>query len=326
MKLILVLKNDDSLIKRNRALLKFAYTAPVVSNVVFDGLIRCSCPSFEANTLIAIPQQWLKNVDTHTPSLTTYHDGIRIKPDDVEAKAWSVISNGRFATTMDERFLHQVLDRTDCDIMAITADPALLAHREKMLLTTKGCIAACRRQYCVGLEAAPVSVNWPHHLFIKSHVLKTLVRGAPISDSFASFLQCCRARKLSINSVRIASNVLDLASQNGLLLFLKLSLEHQCQKYLSLGNLLTNTSNNGNKISKTARLQGEVIIGHNVIIDDDAVIAGPAIISDNVSIKHGVVINASVIGANISLTAGSILSNQVILTQGDVDLPLPGRR
>ncbi len=318
MKLILLRKNDDSLIKRNGALLKFAYTAPVVSNVVFDGIARCSCPSFGASPLIAIPKHWLKKADTHTPRIITYNNGISIKPDDVEAKVWSVISNGRFATTMDEDFLLQVLDQMDCDILAITADPVLLAHREKMLLTTKGFIAGCRRQYCDGLETAPVPVNWPHHLFIKSNVLKTLVCDADISDSFGAFLQRCRDQKLSIKSVRIASNLLDLASQKGLLLFLKLSLEGQGDKYFSSDNLLSNATNNGNKISKTARLHGEVILGNGATIDDDSVIAGPAIIGDNVTIKRGVVINASVIGANISLPAASVISNQIILNQDEV--------
>ncbi|MHC4213041.1 MAG: sugar transferase [Planctomycetota bacterium] len=318
MKLILVPQNDDSLSKRNSALLKFAYTAPVVSNVVFDGLTKSSCPSFEANTLVTIPKHWIKNTDTHATRLITYHNAIKINPDDVENKKWSVISNGRFATTMDERFLHQVLDTTDCDILAMTADPSLLARREKMLLTAKGSIAGCRRQYCDGLEAAPVPLNWPHHLFIKSNVLKSIGCDSTISDSFGDFLQNCRNRKLSIKSVRIAANILDLASQNGLLLFIKLSLDEQKDEYFSSGNLLSNTTNNGNKISKTARLQGEVILGNGTTIDDDAVIAGPAIISENVTIKRGTVINASVIGANISLPAESVISNQVIISQADV--------
>ncbi|MGB8226403.1 MAG: sugar transferase, partial [Sedimentisphaerales bacterium] len=71
------------------------------------------------------------------------------------------------------------------------------------------------------------------------------------------------------------------------------------------------------EIADSVKLFGKVVFGRNISIGHNAVIIGPTIISDNVKIKDGSVVKASIIGPSVSIPPNCLTRNRVILNSQD---------
>jgi len=319
-------------------MLRFALADKLVAGIIHNGLSRSLCrnigkrsvlpvmeKSCPANPIYAIPENWETTPDTigqqdkaqrqrffnSEYNIIRYSENVQITSDiikRIERKnnpdSWLVVSNGRFATQINNELLGNILTDIRADIVAVNAEPELLGTREKTRLTTEGNIAGFRRLYTDSFEFVPNRNDWPHHLFIKARAFKKLLNDNNLPESFSTIINNCQSNTLILRTVNIGGTAMDLDMENGLLDFCKTALLTLKKSDFDF--------HNSNKTSKDSRFIGKVLLGENVHIDPNVIIAGPAIICRNVHIESGAVINSSIIGPEVHVPQNQIVNNCII--------------
>jgi len=312
-------------------LLRFALASEPIAGVILDGLSRCLPPlsrgqAYPCNSrgwghsrkiVCAIPEEW--NIESackkrmypsRKPKLKkiSYAENVPILPQflrKAKRSSWFVVSNGRFATQIDSQLLNKLLAKIQADVVAVNVAPVLLGKREKMRLTAQGKVAGFRRLYCDSAEFAPVSTDWPHHLFVRTNVLERVLAGCALPQSFSTLLERAFSNAVRLRAIKVGGAVLDLETQEGLLNF--------CRAGISKIQPLPAASRDGaNTISRDSRLVGKVLLGKNVYIGPKAIVVGPTVIGDNVKIEQGAVINSSIIGPEVLVPQNQFVQNRIV--------------
>lgn len=315
-------------------LLRFALASEPIAGVILDGLSRCLPPlsrgqAYPCNSrgwglnrkvVYAIPEEWSiesackkRMYPSRKPKLKkiSYAENVPILPQllrKAKRSSWFVVSNGRFATQIDSRLLQSAiggLAKIQADVVAVNVAPVLLGKREKMRLTAQGKVAGFRRLYCDSAELAPVSTDWPHHLFVRTNVLDRVLAGCALPQSFATLLERVFSNAVRLRAIKVGGVVLDLETQDGLLNF--------CRASISKIRALPATGRDGaNTISRDSRLVGKVLLGKNVYIGPKAIVVGPTVIGDNVRIEQGAVISSSIIGPEVLVPQNQFVQNRIV--------------
>lgn len=312
-------------------LLRFALASEPIAGVILDGLSRCLPPlsrgqAYPCNSrgwghsrkiVFAIPEEWSvesackkRMYPSRKPKLKkiSYAENVPILPQflrKAKRSSWFVVSNGRFATQIDSQLLNKLLAKIQADVVAVNVAPVLLGKREKMRLTAQGKVAGFRRLYCDSAEFAPVSTDWPHHLFVRTNVLERVLAGCALPQSFSTLLERAFSNAVRLRAIKVGGAVLDLETQEGLLNF--------CRAGISKIQPLPAASRDGaNTISRDSRLVGKVLLGKNVYIGPKAIVVGPTVIGDNVKIEQGAVINSSIIGPEVLVPQNQFVQNRIV--------------
>ena len=317
MNMTVIHKSSDFSVGKCDSLLKFVLADEMIADITFSRLARSGIPGKKRETLIAIPRQWktklspqLINFSYYGESLPVYTNGkTNAKPGE-----WFIISNGRFVCNIDIHKLGRMLSKLDCDLIAVNVDPQLLSYREKVRITSDGSIAGFRRLYRDTILPEPIFADWPNFLFIKTGVLEKILVDGTLPLNFTDLLSRCGDISLKCQFFRAGGIVIDLETEAGLLKFTTAMLDSaSVPKYLPGSDAF--------EISTSARFFGEIVIGNNVRIDDDAVIDGPVIIGDNVTISKSAVVRNSIIASNLTVPIDKLISNRVILEQKIIQKP-----
>lgn len=316
MQLIIIHRNQNALTDDGNNLLRFAISSRPIASVVIEGLSGefllngISSLGWGRNSKVVwvIPEEWgVENLITTRQLITYTKKGLLYSnlPRKAKRHPWFVISNGRFATQINTELLNKVLASTKTDVLAVKAEPELLAYREKVQLTVQNKVAGFRRYYSDSVEPAPIPVDWPHYVLIKTEVLDRILIEGALPESFSDFLQRCRSAALRLRAVNVAGVTFDLETEDGLLNFCRTRLPE-------IRHFLPDETQNSNTISSKSGLVGKVLLGKNVHIDPKAVVVGPTIIGDNVKIKKGAFINSSIIGPDVCVPQNQVLQNCII--------------
>ncbi len=221
------------------------------------------------------------------------------------ADGWTVISNSRFVIRANRDWLRESVQKLFFDVVCITITPSLAGYHEKVRLTPENNIVGIRRYYSDSMELCPTPDDWPHLIFMRSSALQGLTAGGKLPADFKEFLAECDSRSLAVTSIAAGGKVLDLDSEEGLLI----------RVFGRLSNSGSLKSSHSPKIGEGAKVSGNVIFGDNVSIGANAVITGPAVIGDNVTIRERAVVSSSIIGADLTIPKKTFLQNRVIQTQ-----------
>ena len=336
MNLIIIHKNNPPVAdakSNSDNLLRFALANEPIAGVVLNGLSRCLHWGRNGKIVCAIPEEYRsqksevrnqKSKSVFCPSSSVlclpYAKNVPIFPEflrKAKRDKWFVISNGRFATQIDNQLLNKLLVKIQADIVAVNVEPDLLGKREKMRLTAQGKVAGFRRLYCDSAELAPVSTDWPHHLFVKTSIIDQLLTDGVLPQSFSALLEkCCptgqytcgvrRSNSLRLCGINIGGAVLDLGTQDGLLNFCRTVLD---SRFSILDSRRVSSTEHR---ASNSRLVGKVLLGKNVYIGPKTIVVGPTIIGDNVKIKQGAVINSSIIGPKVSVPQNKLVQNCIV--------------
>jgi len=160
--------------------------------------------------------------------------------------------------------------------------------------------------YCDSAELAPVSTDWPHHLFVKTSIINQLLTDGTLPQSFSALLDKCLSNSLRSCGINIGGAVLDLGTQDGLLNFCRTVLDSR------FSILDTRRVSSIEHRASNSRLVGKVLLGKNVCIGPKTIVVGPTIIGDNVKIKQGAVINSSIIGPKVSVPQNKLVQNCIV--------------
>ncbi len=326
MNLIIMHKSKNSTTDSGDSLFRFAISSEPIAGVVLDGLSACLCRprgigrppamlrGWDRKAVCAAPEGWSVKPCITTPKIISYTENVPICREfhlktalglrKIRRDSWLVVSNGRFATQINTELLERVLAGIRADVVAVNVEPGVLGKREKIRLSAQGKVAGFRRFYFDSAEPAPVPVDWPHHIFVKTNVLDRVLTDRALPNSFAAFLEKCKSSALMLRAVNIGGAVLDLGTESGLLNF--------CRTRLSKIRSSEFKIRNSNTISQDSRLVGKVLLGKNVHIGPKVVIVGPSIIGNNVTIEQGAVIDSSVIGPDVCVPQNQLVRNCII--------------
>ncbi len=347
MKLIVIHQNKNSRVNSGRyptsqgqanpeasKLLRFAFCSKPLADITISCL-NGNAHHRDNGDFIAIPQSWAalnQTINTkngpYVPvakaesksNIIYYRESL---PVPMAAKKWAkqnswfVISDGRFATQIDQKWLYKTLARLQADVVAVNVLTQLQAAHEKALITAKGNLVGFRRFYDDLVLPAPIPADWPHYLFIKTAVLKKLLTNDALPLAFPKFIDSCALNSLTLRSLHMGGAILDLDTEEGLLGFLLKNLSLSKLDYLD-----TNSKSHGQSpgedsavVSSTARLFAKVLFGRNVSVGQNVIIIGPTIIGSDVKIKTGAVIRTSVISTGVLIPQNQFVQNRVLISQ-----------
>jgi len=285
--------------------LRFAFKNELIAGIALNRLTGCGCPGNTGPTLVAVPEHW--GAESLKMPRTIRYDAKRmprIETAGVKNDRWFVLSNGRFATNLSRTCLQEILDRSADHVVAINVVPHLAAYCEKPLVTQEKDVVGFRRYYSDSSQPAPIPEVWPHHLFIKTDILDKLLIHDELPADFKEFTGMLWANSLRMNSFNTAGAVLDLETEAGLLGFLSARLKAAKVNQSKM-----------EKFATTARVVGEVAAGQNVCLGDNAVVLGPSILAENVTVADRAVIANSVIGPGVSISQDDFIRDRIVTDQ-----------
>jgi len=327
MNLIIIHDNRDLYAANDRSLLRSAFSNEPLTRIVLEGLSRSSAQidssvsSRGMATICAVPESWpVKSGATEPAHIISYAGKVSLPPeilDRARRDAWLVVSNGRFATQINNDLLKSILVGIEADIVAVNAEPELLAAQEKVRLTVEGKVAGFRRLYDDAAELAPIPADWPHHLILRSNIVDRVLDNGALPESFAAVMENCRSNGLDCRTIKVAGSAMDLESEEGLLglcragVFRSSSHSH---------TPIVNGVNNGDMdhaetAHREPRFIGKVLFGKNVHVGSDVVIAGPSIIGQDARIEPGAVISSAIIGPQVCVPKGRFVRDCIVTAQ-----------
>jgi lipopolysaccharide/colanic/teichoic acid biosynthesis glycosyltransferase len=316
MYLVVVHKSTGSGENGDDSMLRLAFSGGPVSNVVIGGMSEY----YGDSLAFAIPEKW-KQPDNSSSNNILFYDGKVPVPaiySENDSKAWYVISDGRFFARTDMLLLDETITRIGSDVVTVNVEPRLKAGCEKVLTDSRQDLVGVRLLYADAVQPAPIPSDWPHHLFIRSGIISRLFKDGTLPTTFSEFLSQCCLISANITGIGIGGLTLDLNTEQGLLSLLSGGLEGKANWQRNSPANEKAIHNNNIKISNNTKLFGEIVFGRNVTIGTNAIIAGPAVIADNVNIAEKAVIRESIIGPDVSVPAGSVLQNRVIVDSGQI--------
>ncbi len=313
MNLIVIHQNRNLSPNNTSDLLRFAVCSEPLANITLSCLNGNSYPRSN-NETIAIPQDWAGKTTMGKSGIIYYKDKVPVSfgaTNWLKAKPWFIVSNGGFITRIDHQRLRKVLAQLRADVVAVNVSPQLQAGHEKVLVNSQRKLIGFRRFYNDLAQSAPIPDDWPHHLFIKTDILKKLLIDDTLPLSFTKLIDSCLSDSLTVRSLNIGGTVSDLGTEEGLLGFFATELNSSAKNHRTPSDGYLDK--NGIEISPDARLFGKILFGQNVSIGPTAIIAGPTIIGNGVKIAKGAIVRASIVDSGVSVPQNSIVQNRVLI-------------
>lgn len=300
----------DSRVQRglNGNFIRFAISNGLLARSVLNEFRRTYCNGRSNQVLFAAPLQWQLNGTIPGTQYLGYQDSVPVPHmRAANGKFALAVCNGRFITRINHSLIEQVLSETDADVLAVNVTEELLAYREKICLTSQGKMAGFRRVHCDSIGPCALPEYWPPLLLIKTGVLEQMLFDCGLCKDFGLFVQKCRSEGFVVRSTGAGGVVWDLDKEQDLLDFaLRGAVFSQSRKCRTNGKL---------ELSGGGRITGRVLLGKNVTIGTDALVVGPAVISDDVRIEPGAVIRSSIIGPDVIIGRDEFISHRVVTAE-----------
>jgi len=301
------------------SLLRFALSSEPIAAVVLDGLGGGASLRRSDLTLCAVPQDWgIQPRTTQMAKVVSYAERIPLCSEFLrraKRDSWFVVSNGRFAAQINNELLARMLAEIRADVVAVNAEPELLAGCEKVRLTAQGKVAGFRRLYDDSAQLSFFPSDWPHYLFIKPGILEWVAEDQALPESFSAVVDKCQSGGLMLQSANVAGTALDLETEAGLLslcaagvnrlpLSFHTPIEHRASRIVN--------RESSDEAGRPPRLAGKVLLGKGVLMAPDVVIVGPAIIGDNTIIERGAVIESAIIGPQVNVPPNQLVRDCIV--------------
>ncbi len=283
-------------------LLKLAACSTPLGNVT-SGWLRTHYPAEGKSFVMAVPADWL---DTpHSSDLAGYDDCVHLPAGSLDGRRsnWLVISNGRFVTDVDWQWLRAAVYNCRADVVAVTVTDGLRRCNEWLVMNSRDDLIGFRLLYGDMVQPAPVPADWPHHLFLRSAILPTVLTGGDVPLDFGVLIERCRSQSLVVLGVKAGGRVLDLGSEEGLLAFAGMAVGARGR---------TGTRPHRVVVADGDKVAGVVLFGRGVSISKGAIIVGPVVIGDNVQIGAGAAVKASIIAPGVFVPAESLVEDRVV--------------
>ncbi len=290
----------------------FTQTGPF-GPTLLNHLCSVNAALFNSNQVsLANPPVDLEGFECFSENNGTINIPLPDRHNDSES-SWLFLTNGNYLAQTDPIWLQELLASRHHEVVFLTVDPELSSFREKVRYNQQGQIIGFRRHYADVAWQDDLPDNWPHHILVrKSAVQKMLCQGQlQLNLNFGQFLDRCGQIGVKFHSLRIAGFLTDLNNSGELRELTRVVLQNNPLAPIKLNSHESLSQND------SPCLFGRISRGHNVRIDSSAIIIGPTVIGDNVTIGPDSIIRSAVIPSGATVSAHQVIDSCV--------LPAPGR-
>lgn len=331
MRLIVIREQDRGTDASGADVLRYALSVRPLSNMIHSGACRFGCPaedqsvlseasgrSVDGDCLWAVPEAWRASLACDFGQALGYTETTGIGAEKLaiaNGQPWSVISNGRFITHVNGQLFRHVLEGIDADVVAVVAEPELVAYRERVRLAQAGRLVGYRRLYRDSAEPIPMPLDWPHHLLIRGQDVNRVLAGNVPLD-FGRLIEVVRSHGLNAKAVAIAGSVVDLGDPEGLLSLAEMMVTCAPTARMPSADALGQQPpavTEKARISSQARIIGPVLFGQGVCVEAGAIVVGPSVLCDNCTVGSNAVVDSSIVGAETVLEPGRVLRRTFVM-------------
>jgi lipopolysaccharide/colanic/teichoic acid biosynthesis glycosyltransferase len=286
-----------------------------VSRILLDGFKRSCSFADSRDTVFVMPRSFRPRASSLDLD-TCYDDETlpAVAAGSSGRDSWTVISNGNCIAACRPETVQSLITQADVDVITINVETRLQANREVVRLTSSGEIVGIRRAFFDSIMPDHLPCCWPSHTLIRTRALAAMQEDGRVPLRFPSFLALCVKNMLRWQPLKVGGSVLDLETEAGLLDFVAGCLAassvplHRGRLSFWNGNVVAGTC----RISPSARLFGQVVLGPNVQVDDDVIIIGPALIGDGVRIRSSAAVCGSVLCPGISVPERTVIRRRIV--------------
>ncbi len=231
-------------------------------------------------------------------------------PSAVELPSWVSISQGTYIDQVNEASVTSLLSQTQASVVCLGIDERLVGHREQIRYTRDGSIVGFRRHYEDSVLAIPPFETWPHRLYIRSDCVKHF---ASLPSSFEAFSEICRAHDLQVRSYAMAGLSYDLNTAQGQLELVRLinRNDDHVQAILKAVPGYQCLDQGPSSPRMRPRVVGKAWVSRTSEVSSDAVLISPVVVSDKVRIEAKVLLESTIVKANVHVRKRTIVSQRV---------------
>ncbi|MFC1652574.1 sugar transferase [Planctomycetota bacterium] len=256
-------------------------------------------------------EDWARDVryavpnDKKQPSFASLQELFR-DHEQFSSDEWIMLSNGWYVTRVNARLLASLLkEHCHANAILVNVSPDLVGYREKVLLTSNDEIVGFRRFYDDSIAYKPIKDSWPHHILIRSAMLKHLLSDPSwqLNMSTELFLQQLYNADKQLVSIEIAGFAYAVANDT--------DVHRVCSEELREEPQVQISPRKRSAGAIQARMIGPVVVGEEAVIAEDAIIVGPSLIGSHVHIGDRAVIYQSILLAGTEVPEGAYLNKQI---------------
>ena len=227
---------------------------------------------------------------------------------------WFVLSNGRYVHRLDIDTVESLLQGQDAQVIGLTFNGRLRGFRERVRLDRDRNVIGFQRYYDDSYAPMPLSDDWPHRVYIRRSLVQTW---ESLPWSYQAFLKACTEKKAVVKEYHIGGYPIDLKEGGHVLRWLcRMQNGNETQAWeKDVNGFYTRIDPQNGHASPQCRCYGQVWIGRDVDMHPSAILIGPVVIGDRVSIGERAVIDTAVIGPDTDIAARGYVSNTII-TEG----------
>ena len=207
---------------------------------------------------------------------------------------------GDSITDVDQSRLCDLMEQSASDIVTLQVNPDLNASREIVRLTPDNSVVGFRRFYKPSCEPMHTPFDWPTIVWFRQEAWKTIIsQGSLMLDTNMCFTRL-QNEGFSIKHFQVGGNTHYFNTVFNVLNFMEQSMEPQDSKVVE-------------RIQKAgARIFGPVWMGPQVKVSPGAVIVGPTVLSDHVTVESDCTVRCSMVGPHVTISKGQRIDQAFI--------------
>jgi len=286
---------------KNAELLRWFTMESFCREAFVDALAR-KCWGNDEITGLLLPQEWSspETADALQSKIFSYFsDQWRIPQSFKERPIESVFlysADTVFETEGNK--IRELFETVVADILTVQINPALSGLSEVARLTPENHIVGFRRLYEASMEPVCRPKTWPSMIYFREEAWEKILSYGAVNLDFSQFSNWLEQEGIRAEHFEIGGCRYQLDRISSFLTFFE--------------------ENVPNDFKATVHRNGKTVIepvwfGKDVKIDSGAVIIGPAILSDRVTVESDAVIRHSVVGRAVTIPKGRQVNQSVCL-------------
>lgn len=219
-----------------------------------------------------------------------------------------LILNARLDCNYRHDLLEALLTSAGDSAAAVEITPELAAPNELVRMGSDGQVVGFRRILeDVAEPTAAASNDWPALLYLPASLCGTLQPNDRLPLDYDAMCVWLSQKNVPLQQFRLGGRQCDLSTAAGIVSYLGLLPANQLNKRFADA-----------RIAPTARLIGPVWVGQGVCIEADALVIGPAVLADRVSVGQNALLHNAIVTAGGCVGRGRQIQNAFCLSDGQV--------
>jgi lipopolysaccharide/colanic/teichoic acid biosynthesis glycosyltransferase len=210
------------------------------------------------------------------------------------------LMRGESVIDVDHARLYDLIEQAAADIVTFQVNPDLKGSHEIVRLTSDNSVVGFRRFYEPSYEPTQTPFVWPTFVWFRQQTWEKITSfGSLVLDTNVFFTRF-QDEDFAIKHFQIGGNTEHLNTISNALNFMERSMAPQDSKAIEF-------------IQKAgARVFGPIWMGQQVKINPGAIIVGPTVLSDHVTVESDSTVRRSIVGPHVTISKGQRIDQAFI--------------